>query len=391
MNYRLTAITLLMMITMMTVMMIVTGCSKSANKQNQNNTMTIASRASANTLYYTGTILPIKSVVITSPAEGTIIEMPFQYGETIKKGDMIFTIASEKFFSDYKNALLAYIKAKNDFNNSKTQLNEAKFLHQHQLMPDDEFKMKTSSFYVSQLALLQSKEALQDLVHQANMNPIDLNTLSIAKLDKITNAMHLKNHSQNLSLQATLSGILLAPAKSEDENKKTSKGDSVKQGDVLATIGDMSGIAVRIKVNELTVNQIHPGQKVTITGIAFPDYVLQGCVTKVERQGEQSGGGGMPNFSVEIVVKKLSLLEQQAIHVGMSAKVEISIEDAAKIMIPISAVYEKDGKSYVEVIDIPSKRKHSQLVTTGKTNLDSVAIVSGLKVGDRIVTTHQTR
>lgn len=364
------------------------ACSRDSNKSHDDNgIVTIATQSIKNSLYYTGSIQPMKSTVVTSPAEGVIVEMPYQFGEKIKSGDMIFTINSEKFFNDYKNALLGYIKAKNEFNLTQTQLNEAKFLYQHQLMSEDDFKMKKSSFYVAQLALLQAQDALHDLLRQANMQTTNINTLSIADIDKINNAMHLQNHSQNLAIPASGSGILLAPTKNEEESKKIAKGDVVKQGDVLAIIGDMSGLTVRIKVNELTVNQIKSGQKVTITGIAFPDYVLHGEVTRVERQGEQSSGG-IPNFSVEILVKQLSEAEQQAIHVGMSAKVELVIEESPKIMVPLSALYEKDGNPYVDVIDAVKKSHHAQLVKTGKTTMDSVAILAGLKVGDRIVSAH---
>lgn len=380
--------TVMLVFLAMVIVLMQSGCSRST-KQKRDNTLTISSRPVANTLYYTGTIAPIKSFVVTAPAEGVVIDMPFQFGEKIKTGDMIFTISSEKFFIDYKNALLAYIKAKNEFNNSQTQLSEAKFLHKHELMSEDDFKMKKSSFYVSQLALLQAKDTLQDLMHQSNMKTIiNLNTLSIADIDKITNAMHLKNHSQNLKLIASSSGVLLAPPKNEEESKKVAKGDVVKQGDVLAVIGDMTGLSVRIKVNELTINQMKPGQKVTITGIAFPDYTLNGEVERIDKQGEQSNGGGVPNFAVEIAVKKLSLAEQQAIHVGMSAKVEMVIEEEPKIMIPVFAVYEKNGESYVDVLDPKSKQKRAQLVKTGKTTIDSVAILSGLKAGDSIVSAH---
>lgn len=363
------------------------GCSNSDNKKNNNDIITVTPKQVENTLYYTGTILPLKSKVITSPVEGVIVDMPYQFGEQVASNDMIFTIASEKFFTDYKNALLAFIKAKNEFNNSQTQLSEAKFLHKHELMSDDEFKMKQSSFYVAQLGLLQAKDALQDLLRQSNIPVLNLNKLTIADVDKINSAMHLKNRSQNLKILSPQKGVLLAPQKSEEESKKVAKGDAVKQGDVLAVIGDMQGLAIRIKVNELTVNQIKPGQKVKITGIAFPDYVLKGEVMRVDRQGEQSGGG-IPNFTVEITVPHLTTDEQRAIHVGMSAKVEIVVANEPHIMVPVSAIYEKDGDTYVDVIDVATKQKHPALIKTGKTTIDAVAVLSGLQPGDNIVATH---
>lgn len=357
------------------------------SKKSNDSTITIESRPYANTLFYTGIIQPLQTRVVTSPVEGTVVEMPFQYGETITNNQLLFMISSTKFLSDYKAALMQYIKAKNDFNSGQTQRSEAVFLHKNLLISDDDFKMKESNYYAAQLALLQAKDTLENLLHQLDIKDINLYTLTIADIDKITQAMHLQVSSENLRVLAPTSGIVLSPAKSEDENKKILKGDVIKQGDVLAVIGDMSGLSVRIKVNELIVNQLKVGQKVIVTGIAFPDYVLNGEVKRVDRQGEPSSGG-LPTFTVEVIVPKLTKDQQSAIHVGMSAKVEIDIEEKPEIMVPLLAVNEKNGVSYVRTYNAHEGKSQEHRVKTGKTTLDSVAILSGLKAGDTIVVPH---
>lgn len=347
----------------------------------------IESKPFSNTLYYSGMVRPLKTQVITSPADGVVMEMPFQYGEAIKKGQLLFTISSAKFLSDYKAALMQYIKTKNDFDTSQTQLSEAKFLHKNQLISDDDFKMKQSGYYSAQLALLQAKDTLENLLHQLNIKNIDLYQLTIADISKITQAMHLQLNTENLPVTATVNGIILSSAKNEEENKKIVKGDNVKQGDVLAVLGDMSGISIGIKVNELTINQLKVGQRVKITGIAFPDYRLNGKIAQVDRQGETSGGG-LPTFNVEVNVSKLTMEQQKVIHAGMSAKIEINVDEEPQIMIPIASVSEKNGESFVQVWDEKMKNKHVVAVRTGKTSMNSVAILSGLKVGDKIVVPH---
>ncbi len=136
--------------------------------------------------------------------------------------------------------------------------------------------------------------------------------------------------------------LFYQPAKMKKKIKKLIKGDAIKQGDVLAIIGDIEGISVQIKVNELTINQIKLGQPVKVTGIAFPDYILDGKITRIDKQGEASNGG-LPTFSAEVVVPHLTEAEKKEIHVGMSAKVEINIEEDKQIMVPITAVKEKNG------------------------------------------------
>jgi multidrug efflux pump subunit AcrA (membrane-fusion protein) len=349
---------------------------------------TIESRSESSTLYYSGTIQPLRSIVIPSPVDGVVIDMPLQYGEVIEPGKLLFMLSSAKFLTDYKSALLAYIKAKSDFDTAKVQLGENEFLHKNLLISDDDYKAKQANYYSSRLVLLQAKDTLEILLQQMDIKDVDLYKLTIADIDKIDQAMHLQKKSENLRILSPASGVLLGPTKSDDDSKKIAKGDTVKQGDVLAVIGDMSGVSVKIKVNELTVNQLHTGQKVIVTGIAFPDQVLEGNISRVDRQAE-SAGSGIPSFVAEVSVPSLTKEQQEAIHVGMSAKVEIKLNDDARIMAPIAAIIEKRGTSFVKRYDPATGKISEVLVHTGKSTPDAVAILSGLKAGDKIVVPDQ--
>ena len=344
----------------------------------------IEASGQTNVSYYSGVVAPIKTVVIPSPTEGVIVNMSFQYGNVVKSKQPLFMISSAKFLSDYKAALMQYIKSKNEFDAGKTQLQEAEFLHKNQLISDDEYKTKKSNYYANQLTLIQAKDALAILLRELDIKNVDLYNLSITDIDKITQAMHLQKNSENIQILSPVDGVVLSAGKTEEDAKKLSSGDAVKQGDVLAVIGDMSGLSVHIKVNELTINQLKIGQKVNVTGIAFPDFVLAGEVKRVDQQGE-SNSNGLPQFPVEIVVPTLTKDQQAQIHVGMSAQVEINQSDANDISIPISAVKEKSGAMFVEVYDEQKRILKSVAVKTGKTTADKVAVLTGLKLGDQIV------
>lgn len=364
-------------------LLLLNGCSQQNDKPSTK-VLTIQPETIANTLFYAGTIQPAKTIVVTSPADGVILDMPFQYGDQVTVGKRLFVISSGKFVSDYKSALMAYIKAKNDFSTSESQLSESKFLHTNQLISDDDYKTKQSAYYGSRLALLQAHDSLDVFLNQLNIKNLDLYKLSISDVDKISEAMHLQSDSQDLQILAPVSGIVLSPNKSEEENKKFAKGDSVKQGDALAILGDINSLSVSIKVNELVVNALKPGQKVTVTGMAFPNDVLQGEISSVDRQGEGSSSG-MPTFTALVSIPNISLQQQQEIHIGMSAKVQIDIHEEPQISIPFTAISEKDGMSYVTMMDDKTKKTHTVAVETGKTTMSAVRITSGLKAGDKIV------
>lgn len=365
------------------LMLVFVGCSKSSTTEGKQ-IIGVAFSNHTNTLFFSGSIEPLHVMVVPSPADGVVVGMPFQYGEEVQKGQLLFLLSSTKFLSDYKAALLQYVKAKSDFQSGKTQYSEAQFLHKNELISDDDFKTKQANFYGTQLALLQAKDALENLLSEIDVRNFNFQQITIADVDKLTQAMHVEMNANNyLRVIAPTAGVVLAPSKTEEENKKIVKGDLVKQSDVLAVIGDMQGIRVHVKVNELTVNELQIGQKVKVTGIAFSD-ILQGEVTSVDRQGESSGGG-LPTFAVAVSVPKLTPEQENLIHIGMSAKVEIDIKEPAQMMVPINALSEQNGNSFVKLYDDKTGKTRLQQVTTGKTTIDEVSILSGLNVGDKIV------
>lgn len=374
------------------LLMSLCACSNSHNAKNtnKNEIITVASHPFATTLYYSGTVQPLKAVVVTSPAEGVIEDMAFHYGDTVKPQQLLFTISSNKFESDYKSALMQYIKAKTDFENASTQLREGEFLHKNLLISDDDFKAKQTNFYNAQLMLLQARDTLATLLKQLDMPGLNLYALTIADIDKITQALHIQSDSQKIRITSPAAGVILLPTKNDSGDngvKKISRGEQVKQGDVLAMIGDVSGLTIHINVNEFNINQIHIGQTVKVTGAAFPDFVLEGEIAGLDRQGQPSQGG-MPIFPVEVIVPTLTPQQQAVIHMGMNAKVEIAIEGTPEVTVPIAAVFEKSGVPYVRVQNEKNGKIQEIAVKTGQTTLDSVVIKANLKTGDKVVVPH---
>lgn len=253
------------------------ACRKSSHPT-QTQLLSVQTEQAVSELYYTGTIQPARATVIPSPADGVILDRLVQYGDHVKAGEVLFVLSSPKFSSEYKAALLAYVKAKQDFTTSQSQLDESTFLHKHELISEDDFKSKQASFYATQLGLLQAKDVLTQLMQQLGMQAGDLYQLSINDIDKLTLAMQGQKQAASINIVANSDGVMLSPTRGEDDHKKWVKGDIIKQGDVLAMIGDMQALSVRIKVNELTINQLKMGQAVKVTGVAFPEHTLTGKI-----------------------------------------------------------------------------------------------------------------
>jgi len=367
------------------------SCShQDENKSANDEIITVTSHPLLTHLFYAGTVQPLKSVVVTTPTEGIIEDMTFHYGDVVKAQQPLFIISSSKFQTDYKNALMQYIKAKTEYTNNESSLKENEFLYKNQLISLDAFKAAKTNYFTAQLSFLQAKDALSSMLQQLDKQSFNFEELTITDMTKINNLLNQQEDTQKIHLFSPSSGVILLSSKDDtgELNTKISKGSAVKQGDMLAMIGDVSGLTIHISVNEFNINQLKIGQSVKVTGTAFPQFILKGQISGIDRQA-QSGQNGVPVFPIEITVPKLTPQQQAVIHIGMSAKVQITIEGVSAVTVPIAAVFMKDNKPYVKVKNKDGEEGITDvLVKTGQTTEDSVVIESPLKPGDSIVVSH---
>ena len=377
------------------IVVIIFICSCSHEDENKNSNkkdeiITVTSHPLLTHLFYAGTIQPLKSVVVTTPTEGIIEDMTFHYGDVVKARQPLFIISSSKFQTDYKNALMQYIKAKTDYTNNESSLKENEFLYKNQLISLDALKAAKTNYFTAQLSFIQAKDALSSMLQQLNKQSFNFEKLTITDMTKINQLLNQQEDTQKIHLFSPAAGVILLSSKDDtgELNTKISNGSAVKQGDILAVIGNVSGLTIHISVNEFNINQLKIGQSVKVTGTAFPQFMLKGQISGIDRQA-QSGQNGVPVFPIEITVPTLTSAEQAVIHIGMSAKVEITIEGESVVTVPIAAVFMKDNKPYVKLQDKNGTGGiEDVLVKTGQTTEDSVVLESPLKPGDSIVVSH---
>lgn len=349
--------------------------------------VTVSAKPMNKVLYFSGTLQPLKTIVVTAPVDGVIDDMPFHYGDQVQEKQVLFQIISEKFQKDYKTELTQYIKAKTDYMTSDVQLKESTFLYQHQLISRDDFNNKKVSYYNARFSFVQAKESLGHILQRLDLHGVNPFDLKIDQIDKIANALRIEDGAKHLQVTAPASGVVLLPSKDDGHDgslKKISKGTPVKQDDVLAVISDLSSLIVHISVSEFDVNRLHVGQEVTVTGAAFPEYTLTGKIIGLDRQG-QPNQSGLPAFAVDVAVMHLTETQKKVIHVGMSAQVAIHLNGKPVISIPLNAVLQKGDKTFVRLQDKQTRMIKQVAVKTGATTMDSVVIESSLHDGDSVV------
>lgn len=171
---------------------------------------------------------------------------------------------------------------------------------------------------------------------------------------------------------------------------------------VIAIIADLSEILVESDVNETDVVSLRLDMPAKIKVDAIPDKEYTGHVAEIgsSAAARQSAGAGIRYFKVKVAIDN----SDDRLRPGMTSQVSIITNTASNTPgIPIQSVVERlppsatkaKGAESEEDENLP-KKKYVFLINKGKVKMTEVtpgisdathvAIVSGLKIGDQVVT-----
>lgn len=349
--------------------------------------ITVNAKATVTTLNYNGVLDPISSAPVLSPIDGTVTQMHFGYGAAVKQGEPLLTLDSSSLEKDYRSQIKAYLAAKQTVTSSAQDYKVNKALFAAGATPKQTLDESKVTLDNAQIALIQAKLDLSKTLSKTNIDINNITKLSVTDTDQVNKLLSKK--FENIIVKAPASGIALFPVaqdgNSSGDNKPVDIGAQVKSGGLLVSIGDLSGLSTSATVSEININRIKPGQKVIITGDAFPTLKLNGFVKTVDSQAQQgdSMSGNISLFKITIAIPNISPLARKTIHIGMTASISIPIKNPAHIIVPFAAVKEINGKSNVTVVSATGQQTIP--VITGETTPTGVSILHGLKDGDKIV------
>lgn len=380
------------------------------------NTYTVMPQPVTQTLYYSGTISPIKNVPVISPTQGVVNQVHFSYGQIVKKGSPLIHVQATKVLDQLRTARVAYLgalekynkvqhwKSSNDVINAenaklraKNQLDEAQNTYQQnqklyklQIISKQALQQSQLAFQNAQMSASQSSRAYQDVLQRGEGGQFTIAKLQYLNAkEKYDSLQQQVNHK---TILAPATGIVLMPvsnSQSNDNNNshqlsgKVVVGTTIGYQQVLMNIGNLDGLRITFSVPQVNINSIKPGQKATITGSGFPGIMLHGAVAEVGAQAKNAGEG-LPSFPVIVDVPHITDTQRHLIRSGMNAQVALTVYKQEKqLTVPVNAVRQnKKGQSVVTVIS--KGKSHDVVITTGKVMANSVQVLSGLHVGQVI-------
>ena len=366
-----------------------------------------------------GRLAPLREVEITSPIEGRVAAVHVRLGDRVSEGqplvdmdvaeaeiergearvarikarDRVEALENWSDHADVSRARRAVSKSSIALEASKNRLEETGFLLERGIIPASEHEAAEREHRSRQLDLQSAEQDLRAILAKGAAE------LDVARLEMGNADARLKSIEETLSqasITASAAGVVMRPGKrvaggeaadTAGGHVELKRGASVKQGELLLTIGDLRGLTVVGRVDEIDVTRLRPGQAATIAGDAFPGIELRGTVVRVSSQAvPRADGHGAPLFEVAAAVESLTGEQRRALRLGMSAVLEVVVyEKDDALLVPINAV-EVDGESHhLRVRDRATGEVRLVEVRTGITTLDAVEIVDGITGGDTIV------
>ncbi len=332
-----------------------------------------------------GTVASLNSVVVSTQASGVVKDVYVKDGDSVRTGDPVVSLDLDLIGNQrYMASLASYQGAKNSLETARANL----YTSQNDLFTNWEtyYDLATSGEY-------QNSDGSPNVENRKKIDfTVDQNTWLNAEAkykiaqSTVTQAQHSLSSAWS-SLQQS-SPIIYAPITGKIS------GMSLQSGNVIGSSTSTSGSASSVKIanvetdglpsisldlSEIDIPKIAIGDKATVTLDAIADKTFTGVVVSIDTVGSVSSG-----VSTYPVVIRLDTGSPEILP-NMSASANIITETKHDVVVvPSSAVTGTGETAAVSVMkngtptDVP--------VTVGLTSDMEAEIVSGVSVGDVVVT-----
>jgi HlyD family secretion protein len=347
----------------------------------------------AKSVVATGKIEPITKVEIKSKASGIVKKLYVDYGDRVKKGQILAELDKEEIQARVDQARAQLENSSASLNGTRADLERAKVDAEGPDVPllkrayDRAQRMATDGV-VSASALDDAQKNYEMSLNKQNVSKAQLQVLQAkigqAQAQVAQDRANLKQLEEQLgytTIESPIDGIVLS--------RDVEIGDAVSSILVLGsgatlvmTLGDTSEVYVKGKVDESDIGKVYLGQPARIKVESFKDKTFTGKVTKISPMGVEKDN--VTTFEVRVSINN----PEGVLKANMTANAEVILEEHKNVLqIPEgSIIYDKDKKASVEVPDPKGKEgKRKVAVNIGISNGAKTEMLGGLKEGDQVV------
>ncbi len=369
-----------------------------------------------------GKIQPEAELKITSDVSGEVVEMYVKEGEQVKKGKLLCRIKPDIYESAFDRVNATVNSSKANLKTTVAQLAQAKAN-----LANAESSFNRNKKLFDQNAISQQDYDASRASYEASKANVDGLMESIKAADYNVKSVEASLKEANSNLDKT---YIYAPVDGTVSKLNVEKGERVVgvqglQGTEILRLANLNEMEASVEVNENDIIRIHKNDTTIIEVDAYLGKKFKGIVTEVANSANTTGISidQVTNFVVKIRILRESYadliteINPAPFRPGMSASVEIQTMRASNIItIPIPGVTTRssdttktkgsngDEEPSIVVVDEKEKKVNEKkeeikecvflnvngvakmvFVKTGVQDNDYIEILSGIKVGDEII------
>jgi len=347
----------------------------------------------ARSVVATGKIEPRSTVEVKSKASGIVKKLYVDYSDYVHKGQVLAELDKENLEATVReskanlqaaqaaeeSAMASLERNKVDAEGPdmpflKTGMERARELNKQGLIAKNSVEDAEKAY---QMALNKQSSAIRNLaVSRAEITKakamVAQSTASLERADQ---------DLRNSTIVSPIDGLVLS-RNVEVGNAVSSILVLGSQATLLFTLGDISDVFVRGKVDQADIGKVYLTQLTRITVESFRDKKFEGKVYQISPLGVEKEN--VTTFEVKVSIANPG----RELKAQMSANAEIILEEKPNVLlVPEAAIiYDKDRKATVEVPDATSDKGRKKVnVKLGISNGVKTELVAGLNQGAKVI------
>jgi HlyD family secretion protein len=341
------------------------------------------------TLPVNGVIMPLTTIFLDVMEGGRVEEKFVEDGAMMRKGDPILRLGNTDLELSLASQETQVYNVLTQMNISKNNATQNSILKLNQMAEVDNALKEAERVYLLNQRLYEDKVlSLQELKQSENAYHYQVRrkklTDDILAQDQEVIGLMKQQDKESLSkMQNTLALmrkkvsdlIVRAPIDGKLTSLDAEIGQLKSKGERLGQIDITDGYKIRADIDEFYINRIYTD---------LPASAIVGGKTyklRIKKVYSQVTGG---RFQVDL---QFEIDRPEILRRGQTLQVILALSDQTQaLLLPKGGFYNKTGGNWIFKLSPDGKRAYKTEITINRNNPDFYEVTTGLKEGDRVIT-----
>jgi len=337
-----------------------------------------------------GKVEPYRWQAVRAEASGLVSQVPVQNGSRVGQGELIAELTDPEVQASIESASARVSEAQANLQLLKSGGRSAELSEIENSLSRARFDLDTQQRELDVVQRLVAKHAATPMEERAAADKVRATQIEIEGLEKRRNMQVAKPDLEaaqarldqaeaalRLAKQRSALTVVRAPIAGEIYELSVRPGAYANVGDLVANVGTLDRLRVRVYVDEPLLGRVRLGQPVTIRWEALPGRIWNGSVDQMPASIQPLGSRQVGEVVCAIENPGRDLIPGN----NVDAEIRTAVVENA-LVIPKETMRHDAAGDYVFLLreDVIERRS----IKTGISNVTQAQVVEGLAEGDAI-------